>query len=134
MSQEAAMRDTDGPIACALTATQLREQRERWHELGSRAGIRVDQTRHGLSVVFENLPRVGDELTELTQLERECCPFADWAVRAFGAHVVLDVTAQDAFGVRAIHDMQDGFAAAVAHGSPRSVEQLATPRYRSRTG
>jgi hypothetical protein len=54
------MRESDVPIACSLTATQLRERRERWHELGSRAGIRVDRTRHGLSVVFQSLPRVGD--------------------------------------------------------------------------
>jgi len=109
-----------------LTATQLPERRERWHELGSRAGIRVDRTRHGLSVVFQNMPRVADELTELARLERECCPFADWAVRDSGALVILDVTAQDAFGVRAVHEMQDGFTAAVAaFAHPRSLEALA---------
>jgi hypothetical protein len=120
------MRDSDVPIACSLTATELRERRNRWHELGSLAGIRVDRTRHGLSVVFQNLPRVTDGLTELARLERECCPFANWAVRDSRAHVVLDVTAQDAVAVRAIHDMHDGFTAVVAaSGNPRSVKELA---------
>jgi hypothetical protein len=116
------MCDSDVPIACSLTATELRERRNRWHELGSRAGIRVDRTRHGLSVVFQNLPRVTDELTDLARLEGECCKFAAWRVRDSGAHVVLDVTAQDAVAVRAVYDMQDGFTAAVAaSGSPRNA-------------
>ena len=120
------MCDSDVPIACSLTAPQLRERRERWHELGSRAGIRVDRTGHGLSVVFQNLPRVSDELTELARLERECCKFADWTVRDSGAHVVLDVTAHNAVAVQAVHDMQDVFTAAVAaSGNPRSVDEPA---------
>jgi hypothetical protein len=120
------MHDSDVPIACSLTATQLRERQERWHELGSRAGIRVDRTRHGLSVVFQNLPRVTDELTELARLERECCPFADWVVRDLDAQVLLDVSAQDAFAVRAVHDMQHEFTASMAApGHPQSVGEPA---------
>src|SRR5262249_52298088 len=42
--------------------------------------------------------------------------FADRAGRGSGALGILDVPAQDAFALRTIHDMQDGFTAAVRGG------------------
>ncbi len=100
-------------IACTLNATDFSERSERWRRLGSRAGIGVDRTRQGLSVVFENLSGVSAELVELAKLERECCAFADWAARDTGDHVILDVTADDDLAVQAVHDMHGAFAAAM---------------------
>jgi hypothetical protein len=72
----------DAPVACSLERDALTDRSMRWEGLCARAGIEVATTEQGLRLVFERAAGVGEELRELTELERECCAFADWTARA----------------------------------------------------
>jgi hypothetical protein len=65
----------------------------------------VIATTKGLRLLFHAAPDVEAELRRLTELERECCAFAAWTVRAHGARLVLDVTADTQEGVAAVQAM-----------------------------
>jgi hypothetical protein len=45
------------------------------------------------------------ELRQLAELERACCAFADWSVRARGEELVLEVTAPTEEGITAVQAM-----------------------------
>jgi|ThiBio_1000_plan_1041568.scaffolds.fasta_scaffold01168_16 hypothetical protein len=67
------MEKTSVPIACTLTADQLRERRE---GLLRKVGSSLQQTleREG-GYAFRFPPELFDELSRIVGLERRCCPF-----------------------------------------------------------
>jgi hypothetical protein len=56
-------------------------------------------------LVFGPADGVEAELAELVRLERECCAFAEWRIDRRGDELVLDVSANDATGAKAIQTM-----------------------------
>jgi hypothetical protein len=59
-------------------------------------------------MAFRADPGVWEELRELAALERECCAFADWTLRASRERFVLDVSAASERAVAAAQAMFTG--------------------------
>jgi hypothetical protein len=92
-------------IACSLAETDLANRQDRWHKLWQRAAVEAVTTSNGLQLLFRAEPGVEEELSQLAELERDCCAFADWSVQARGKEFVLDVTAPTEEGIRAVQAM-----------------------------
>jgi hypothetical protein len=93
------------PIVCSLAETDLANRQDRWRRLWQRAAVNAVTTSNGLQLLFSAAPGVEGELTQLAELERDCCAFADWSVRARGTELVLDVTAHTEEGITAVQAM-----------------------------
>ena len=98
------------PVACSLTTEGLREQASRWARLAARALTGHTKTADGLRLDFRPEPGIEEELRALVALERQCCPWATWTVRASATQLGLDVRATGD-GVTALHGMFTGLAA-----------------------
>lgn len=91
-------------IACSLEQEELAERRARWHALVAESLIERTETSAGVRLAFRSGAAAEGELRELAALERECCAFARFEVRASGEQVLLDVSAP-AEGVAAVQAM-----------------------------
>jgi len=98
----------DVPVACSLNASDLTDRMNRWNALTDQAKPIVTRTNKGLKVAFSQKPGIADELTELAELEGDCCAFASWTVRQDLDTVVLDISASSDEGIAAVHDMFGG--------------------------
>jgi hypothetical protein len=83
----------------------LANRQDRWLQLWQRAAVNAATTSNGLQLRFRAAPGVEAELRQLADLERHCCAFADWSVRARGMELVLDVTAPTEEGITAVQAM-----------------------------
>jgi hypothetical protein len=92
-------------IACSLAQTDLAHRRDRWLQLWRRAAVDAVTTTNGLRLLFRATPGVERELSQLAELEQDCCAFADWSVQARGKNLVLDVAAPTEDGITAVHAM-----------------------------
>jgi hypothetical protein len=92
-------------VACTLTSAELAAQGEGWARLAARAMTGRALTADGLRVSFRAEAGVEDELRRLVAVEKECCAWAAWTVRADGAEVVLEVSSAAAEGVAVLHGM-----------------------------
>jgi hypothetical protein len=99
------MEEGSPPVACSLGQGDLAERTARWQALAARALRQAAPTRDGVRLVFTVGPGVAAELESLVDLERECCPFAAWSVRADLAHLTLDVTAHGDEAVSAVRSL-----------------------------
>jgi len=79
------------PVACTLGQVDAAQRADRWRALTSRALVQGSATQRGVRLVFDAIPGVADELQALAALERECCAFAAWSVRANGSQLTLEV-------------------------------------------
>ena len=95
-------------IACTLTAADLAAQGKGWARLAEIAMTGRELTDDGLRVSFRAQAGVQDELLRLVAVEKECCAWADWTVRADGGDVVLEVRSAAAEGVAVLHGMFGG--------------------------
>ncbi len=93
------------PIACSLGQDDLADRQRRWQALADRATNDAAPTGYGLRMRFRDEPGIEAELQDLAALERDCCAFADWAVRADGGVLALDVRGKGADGVPAVQEM-----------------------------
>jgi hypothetical protein len=93
------------PIACSLAEADLANRQDRWLRLWQRAGVNAVTTSNGLQLLFRDAPGVEAELHQLADLERDCCAFAAWSLRARGTELVLDVTAHTEEGITAVQAM-----------------------------
>ncbi|TMM01074.1 MAG: hypothetical protein E6G02_13075 [Actinobacteria bacterium] len=93
------------PIACSLTKADLANRQECWRQLWQRAAVNAVTTINGLQLLFRAAPDVEAELRQLAELERACCAFADWSVRARGKNLVLEVSAPTEEGITAVQAM-----------------------------
>ncbi len=98
----------DVTVACSLGPVALSRRAARWRALAARSGPAVATTKRGLRLSFRPGPGVADELTDLVRLERECCAFARWSVRADGSGLVLDITGDSETAVAAVRAMFAG--------------------------
>jgi hypothetical protein len=101
-------------IACSLEEADFADRQERWLQLGQRAAVEAVTTATGLRLLFSAAPEVEGELRQLAELERHCCAFADWSVRARGTELVLDITAETEQGVTAVRAMFGKLRSALA--------------------
>jgi hypothetical protein len=101
------MQNKGGPefVACALGQEALAERRLRWDALAARGGIDIVSRDSGMRLIFRADRGVEEELRKLAALERECCAFADWSVRAEGGKVVLDVRGDSDEATAAVQGM-----------------------------
>ena len=67
-------------VACTLTDTDLKSQRERWINLGTNFGRGRETTADGLRLLFADHPAVESELQTLVAVENDCCSWAAWSV------------------------------------------------------
>jgi hypothetical protein len=90
------------PVACSLEHADQARRAQRWDDLAARALSRSSRTPHGLRLVFGAGPGVADELQALVALERECCGFATWSVRAGGGQLALEVSGDSEAAITAV--------------------------------
>jgi len=96
-------------VACTLSDTDLKSQRERWLALGENFGLGRQETEDGLRVSFRSHPAIREELDALVAVENECCAWADWSVE--GDDDVLVMAARsEGTGVETLHGMFTQFA------------------------
>ena len=91
-------------IACSLDADELPERRRRWRALVERSLEERAMLPAGVRLSFRPGPGVEAELSALAALERDCCSFASFDVRAGGDCVTLDVTSAGE-GVAAVREL-----------------------------
>lgn len=96
-------------VACTLSDTDLKSQRERWLALGENFGLGRVETNDGLRISFRSHPEIRKELESLVAVENECCSWAAWTVEDEGATLVMAVRSQDT-GVDTLHGMFAQFA------------------------
>lgn len=90
------------PVACSLTQADQSARQERWLRLAERAYVHRQITDNGLQLAFRAAPDVERELRQLAVLERDCCAFADWTVRADRTALQLDISADSDEGIAAV--------------------------------
>src|SRR5437764_15451624 len=71
-------------VACTLTDTDLKTQRERWISLGQNFGLGRTETDDGLRLTFTHPPAVVAELEARVQVVNEGCSWAAWRVEHVG--------------------------------------------------
>jgi hypothetical protein len=92
-------------IACTLSDTNLKAQRERWLYLGENFGIARHETVDGLRLTFSDHPAVEAELLTLVEVENKCCSWAAWSVeRNDDGELVLSARSQGE-GIATLHAM-----------------------------
>jgi hypothetical protein len=91
-------------IACTLSDTNLKTQRERWIALGENFGLGRTETEDGLRLRFQSHPAIEDELNALVVVENDCCSWADWTVERDDGALVMAARSQGE-GVTTLHGM-----------------------------
>jgi len=96
-------------VACTLSDTDLKSQRERWLALGENFGLGRQETEDGLRLSFRSHPAIREELDELVAVENECCAWADWSVEG-DLDVLVMAASSEGTGVETLHGMFTQFA------------------------
>ncbi|HET7352529.1 MAG TPA: hypothetical protein VFJ11_00590 [Gaiellaceae bacterium] len=91
-------------VACTLSDTDLKTQRERWLALGETFGVGREETVDGLRLRFQYHPQIQAELEALVVVENECCSWAAWHVEREGDTLVMVARSQE-MGVTTLHGM-----------------------------
>ena len=91
-------------VACTLSDTDLKSQRERWIGVASNFGIGRDQTDDGLRLTFKDHPAVEQELRALVAVENDCCGWASWSVEREEGVLVMAARSKDE-GIPTLHGM-----------------------------
>lgn len=100
-------RELSELVACTLTDTDLKTQRERWLAVGTSFGVGREQTAAGLTLTFRDHPAVERELRALVAVENDCCSWASWSVER-DAGVLAVVATSKGEGVATLHGMFQG--------------------------
>lgn len=82
------------PIACTLTAADMRERRETILDAVRSAALEVTPLPLGYAYRFEPTSEVLVQLARLIDLERQCCPFLTFRIVVEAGHqpICLEVT------------------------------------------
>jgi hypothetical protein len=91
-------------IACTLTDTDLKTQRERWLAVGQNFGLGRTETDDGLRLSFRYHAAIEEELQALVAVENECCSWASWTVERDDDVLVMAARSQGD-GVATLHGM-----------------------------
>jgi hypothetical protein len=99
------MTELSEPIACTLTRTDFKTQRERWLNLGRNFGLSREETDDGLRLVFTDRPAVERELRALVAVENDCCSWAAWSVEHDADGALVVVARSQGEGIATLHAM-----------------------------
>jgi hypothetical protein len=91
-------------VACTLSDTNLKTQRERWINVGTNFGIARQQTDAGLQLTFKDHPAVEQELRALVAAENDCCSWASWSVDREHGTLVMAARSKGE-GISTLHGM-----------------------------
>jgi hypothetical protein len=91
-------------VACTLTSTDLKSQRERWINLGTNFGRGREETADGLRLMFVDHPAVEQELQVLVAVENDCCSWAAWSVERHDGFLTMAARSEGE-GVATLHGM-----------------------------
>jgi len=91
-------------VACTLSRTDLKSQRERWLALFENFGLARRETDDGVRLGFRYHPAIREELETLVAVENECCSWAAWSVEREGDVLFMCARSEGA-GVTALHGM-----------------------------
>ena len=82
------------PIACTLTASEMRERRETILNGVRDSALEVKSLPHGYAYHFESTSEVLAALVRLVDLERDCCPFLTFRITVEAGHqpICLEIT------------------------------------------
>jgi len=91
-------------VACTLSDTDLKTQRDRWINVGTNFGIGREKTDDGLRLTFKDHPLVEQELRALVAVENDCCSWASWSVQREEGVLVMAARAKGE-GILTLHGM-----------------------------
>ena len=91
-------------VACTLSDTDRKTQRERWINLGTNFGIAREKTDDGLQLTFKDHPAVEQELYALAAVENDCCSWASWSVDREDGTLVMTARSKGE-GILTLHGM-----------------------------
>jgi hypothetical protein len=91
-------------VACTLSDTDLKAQRDRWISVGTNFGIGREKTDDGLRLTFEDHPAVEQELRALVAVENDCCGWASWSVEHEQGVLVMAARSKGE-GILTLHGM-----------------------------
>ena len=91
-------------VACTLSDTDLKTQRERWINVGTNFGIDREKTADGLQLSFKDHPAVEQELRALVAVENDCCSWASWSVERKEGALVMAARSKGE-GISTLHGM-----------------------------
>jgi hypothetical protein len=94
MSRETTPRspDVDAELACRLDATSKGTRVARWQALADRALVESARVADGARQRYRGGAAIEEELRELVDLERECCPFLEVRFDRAGRELILKVS------------------------------------------
>jgi hypothetical protein len=91
-------------VACTLSDTHLKTQRERWINVGTNFGLGREKTEDGLRLTFKDHPAVEQELRALVAVENDCCSWASWSVEPEKDVLVMTARSKGG-GIATLHGM-----------------------------
>jgi hypothetical protein len=91
------MIDTKIPIACSLTDSELQQRRKDYLDKIAKSLTGSEELENGFSFRFRLGPGFLQDLAEVIDLERQCCPFLTFRtiLAAGDPSVVLELTGPD---------------------------------------
>jgi hypothetical protein len=81
------------PIACTLTASELKDRGAAWGKLFASGLLRRERVPGGIRLIAE--PGAAVALVELVDLERECCEWIDFEVDGPAVTMTADGAGED---------------------------------------
>jgi hypothetical protein len=92
-------------VACTLSDTNLKTQRERWTVLLESFGTGRVETADGVRLTFTDHPAVAAELEALVAVENDCCSWAAWSVERDEGGALAMAARSRGEGVAVLHGM-----------------------------
>ena len=93
------------PMACSLSATDMRQREEVWARLAATALRTKTTIPGGVRLEFVADHHVAHTLLDLVMAERECCGWASWDLDQTAAMTAVEVTADGQGGARTVEMM-----------------------------
>jgi len=103
MQEKSLGSPSDVPIACRLTATDLRDRQQAWLKIGKYITA-SKPIPGGLSFEFANASGVQESLAELVRLEAECCAWMNFVLTDLTTGFRLAITGMGPDGQRGVRE------------------------------
>jgi hypothetical protein len=104
-TDDAVGRELSELVACTLSDSGLKTQRERWINLGENFATARKETADGLRLTFKDHPAVAAELRALVDIENECCSWAAWSVERDEDGALVMTARSRGEGIATLHRM-----------------------------